>query len=78
MALATDIQPDVALMHFQMPRLDCAAAALAIGSRLPEVRVAMISGADSAGEEAEKLEIALLPKASVTAETLEQLLGDAA
>jgi DNA-binding NarL/FixJ family response regulator len=77
-ALAGDLRPDVVLIDFQMPRVDGAAAALQIGSTLPGVRVVLVSGTDGAVAKAAELGLELLPKPSVTAESLARLLDDGA
>ena len=73
-ALALELRPDVILMDLDMPRLDGAAATLAIKRVLPETRVLMLTGSARGGEAAETAEVELIPKPGLDVDVLDRVL----
>jgi DNA-binding NarL/FixJ family response regulator len=73
-ALAVELEPDVILMDLDMPRLDGAAATLAIKRVLPETRVLMLTGSVRAQEAAETAAVELIPKPALDVGVLDRLL----
>lgn len=73
-SMAQELQPNLILMDFQMPRLDGAAAAFAIKEFLPDARVVLLSGTDDAVAAAARIEIEMVAKVGLDPDVLAHVL----
>jgi DNA-binding NarL/FixJ family response regulator len=74
--LALEHRPDLVFIDFAMPKLDGAAATLAIKRAMPDTRVVMLSGTDRSSEAAAVAEVKLVRKYALNSETIRAALAE--
>jgi len=73
--LALEHKPDLIFIDFAMPRMDGAAATLAIKHALPDVKVVMFSGSERSHEAAAVTEVRLIRKSALNVDTIRAALA---